>query len=116
MWNCNTTPLDSRTHHYSFPHTYAQVVELWHDDSSFRSFFTNLLADSPFAAFRWETPPITTSTTSRTFEFVLIDSPSLIRPPDADAFAAHFPGDPNPSVAARSEERRVGKECRCRWG
>src|SRR2546426_12543026 len=34
------------------------------------------------------------------------------------ACRAHYPGGPEPvrvSVASRSEERRVGKECRSRW-
>jgi hypothetical protein len=51
-----------------------------------------LLADSPFTAFRWETPPITIATANRPFEFVLLDSPGLARNPDADAFAEHFCG------------------------
>jgi len=52
-----------------------------------------LLADAPFSAFRWETPPITTASAVRPFEFVLLDSPELATHPDPDAFAEHF-GDP----------------------
>jgi hypothetical protein len=49
-----------------------------------------LLADAPFSAFRWETPPITTLSAGRPFEFVLLDSPELASHPDPDAFAEHF--------------------------
>jgi hypothetical protein len=74
----------------SSPVSYAEVLRRWQDDADFRSIFMGLLADSPFSAFRWETPPITTATASRPFEFVLLDSPELASKPDADAFAEHF--------------------------
>ena len=76
----------------SRPVSYAQVLDCWQNDAAFRSFFTRILADSPFTAFRWETPLITASTASRPFEFVLLDSPGLAREPDAGAFAEHFSG------------------------
>jgi hypothetical protein len=74
----------------SSPVSYAEVLRRWQQDAEFRSWFLALLADSPFDAFRWETPPITTATSNRPFEFVLLDSPDLARIPDADAFAEHF--------------------------
>jgi hypothetical protein len=74
------------------PVSYAEVLRRWQDDAEFRSLFIALLADSPFDAFRWETPPITTATANRSFEFVLLDSPGLARNPDSDAFAEHFLG------------------------
>src|SRR5262249_23024246 len=43
----------------------------------FRTLFTALLADAPFAAFRWETPALTAATADRPFEFVVLDSPEL---------------------------------------
>ncbi len=76
----------------SSPVSYADVLRRWQDDADFRSMFNGLLADSPFAAFRWETPPITTASASRPFEFVLLDSPGLASKPDADTFAEHFDG------------------------
>jgi hypothetical protein len=76
----------------SSPVSYADVLRRWQDNADFRSMFNGLLAESPFSAFRWETPPITTATASRPFEFVLIDSPGLASNPDADAFAEHFRG------------------------
>jgi len=76
----------------SAPVSYAEVLRRWQKDADLRSLFIGLLADSPFSAFRWETPPITTKTSSRPFEFVLLDSPGLARNPDAGAFAEHFRG------------------------
>jgi hypothetical protein len=74
----------------SAPAPFAEVLRRWQHDAGFRSFFLTLLADAPFSAFRWETPPITTASTNRPFEFVLLDSPGLAGEPDQDAFADHF--------------------------
>jgi hypothetical protein len=74
------------------PLAYSEVLRLWKDDAGFRAFFTDLLARSGVPAFRWETPPITTATANRAFEFVLIDAPELARTPDREAFAEHFGG------------------------
>ncbi len=82
----------------SSPVSFAEVLRRWQHDTTFRSLFIALLADAPFSAFRWETPPITTSTADRPFEFVLLDSPSLAREPDPNAFAEHFQNAGNSSV------------------
>lgn len=74
----------------SSPVSYAEILRRWQQDAEFRSWFIALLADSPFSAFRWETPPITSATANRPFEFVLLDSPELAVKPDAKAFAQHF--------------------------
>src|SRR5262249_22089957 len=84
----------------STPASYAEVLASWERDRDFRAFFNAILADSPFAAFRWETPPITTSTARQPFEFVLLDSPALARSPDPEAFADHFPTAPPSGVIA----------------
>lgn len=70
--------------------SYADSLDLWQHNESFRSFFISLLADAPFSAYRWETPPVTLSTVNREFEFVLLDSPSLVQPPDKETFASYF--------------------------
>ncbi|MDH3210469.1 MAG: hypothetical protein OEL91_08855 [Burkholderiaceae bacterium] len=87
--------------------TYAQVLQLWRDDASFRAAFIALLADAPFSAFRWETPPITTSTADRPFEFVLLDSPGLARTTDLHAFAQHLGGTGTEGVV---EFSNLGKD------
>lgn len=72
------------------PATVAEVLRGWRSDADFRSLFNALLAEAPYTAFRWETPPLTAASVSRPFEFVLLDSPGLDRPPAPDAFAEHF--------------------------
>ncbi len=75
----------------SVPLTYAQVLQGWAQDRLFRAFFTGLLADAPFAAYFWETPPVTRAHSERPFECVLVDSPALASvPADRDSFAEHF--------------------------
>jgi hypothetical protein len=54
--------------------SYADVLRRWQTDADFRSFFIGLLAGSPYSAFRWETPAVTTASANRPFEFVLLDS------------------------------------------
>jgi hypothetical protein len=70
--------------------TFADVLHRWQDDAAFRSFFTELLAATAVEAFRWETPPITTSSVGRPFEFVLLDSPGLAAVAEPEAFADYF--------------------------
>ena len=71
--------------------SYAETIERWQCDGDFRTFFIGLLAEAPYDAFFWETPPITKRTSTRTFEFVLVDSPALARlNPNPAAFAQHF--------------------------
>jgi hypothetical protein len=91
----------------SSPISYGEVLCRWKDDADFRSMFISLLADSPFSEFRWETPPITTATADRPFEFVLLNSPGLANRPDADAFAEHFVGAARGGVV---EFHNLGKD------
>src|SRR5262249_21726977 len=75
----------------SAPMSFSEVVWRWQGDASFRAFFSDFLADAPFTAFRWETPPITVATVNqRPFEFVLLNSPELSAESDPAAFAKHF--------------------------
>ncbi|HVJ83426.1 MAG TPA: hypothetical protein VNC50_20340 [Planctomycetia bacterium] len=71
--------------------TFRDVFDGWSNDAVFRGLWNRLLADSPCRAFRWETPPLTLSTSDRAFECVLLDSPGLDRPADPHDFAEHFP-------------------------
>ena len=72
------------------PAGFVEVLRRWQIDSIFREFFIGLLAEAPYSAFRWETPPITAASAVRPFEFVLLDSPGLAGEPDPDVFAKHF--------------------------
>lgn len=78
--------------------SFERVVASWSVDPGFRATFSDALACCPYRAFRWETPGVTSELGAEPFEFVLIDSPSLDRPADASAFAAHLGGEP-PVVA-----------------
>lgn len=74
----------------SAPVSFREVIHRWQNDSGFRAFFIGLLQDSPFSAFRWETPPVTSATADRPFEFVIVDSPEIALDPDPAPFAAHL--------------------------
>lgn len=98
MWAARHTSLaDGRGLHCAIesnesPVAYSEVIQLWQSDDAFRTFFIELLARAPFAAFRWETPPVGDATVERPFEFVLRDSPELAVRPDPLTFAGHFAG------------------------
>jgi hypothetical protein len=71
--------------------SYADVVAGWRGSEEFRRFFIGVLADAPFDAYFWETPPVTRAGQDRGFEFILADSPTLAAmPADSTAFAEHF--------------------------
>ena len=72
------------------PLSFARVIDLWQVDTEFRTMFISVLYNSPFSAYRWETPPVTCDQTDRQFEFVLIDSPELALGADRASFAEHF--------------------------
>lgn len=73
------------------PLSYGQAIKHWQQDVDFCRFFSDQLAAAPFAAYFWETPPITTATVEQPFEFVLVDSPALADvQPDPNDFQPHF--------------------------
>jgi hypothetical protein len=96
MWQCTPERLaGSKAQRYvpqrdgeAIP--YRDAVRLWQHDESFRSFFISLLASSELPGYRWETPPLTTATVDRPFEFVLLDAVGLDRAPEPKAFAEQF--------------------------
>src|SRR5262245_1321111 len=96
MWGFRSEELSgTRGLHYSIerdarPAPVSEVLDSWRVDAGFRALFNARLADVPYSAFRWETPPVTSATLSRPFEFVVLDSPGLAQSPDAGAFAEHF--------------------------
>lgn len=94
MWSMRTEKLSYgsviRVDHEHRPIGFADILRYWQDDVVFREFFIALLADAPYSAFRWETPPITRTSAGRPFEFALLNSPGLETAPDPDAFVEHF--------------------------
>jgi len=104
MWSCTPQLLDNGKvqrfvpQYASKPLRYREVLRLWQNDEMFRSFFLSLLSNTNLSGYRWETLPITKQKADREFEFVLIDTPAINRPPDPTAFAEQFeraPPDPN---------------------
>lgn len=97
MWNTAIESLDGgRVHRVRMLAggqvlPYATVLEGWRTDAGFRSFFNQCLADAPFAACFWETPPLTRNGLDQAFECVIVDSPALAGvEADRAAFAEHF--------------------------
>ncbi|MBL8817725.1 MAG: hypothetical protein JNL58_16990 [Planctomyces sp.] len=82
----------------SQPATFSDVIHGWQTDAAFRTLFNGLLADSPYTAFRWETPALTAENVAKPFECVVLDSPGLARRPDPNAFSEHFHDDGNDVV------------------
>ena len=112
MWTYRSEQRANRHDWYALdaegtPISYRDVLQLWQVDAGFQSFFNGLLAASPFAEFRWETPPITTATVNRPFEFVVTESPGLARTPDDTAFREQFRSQATESVVQFSN---LGKD------
>lgn len=59
--------------------TYSQVLHFWSSSAEFRKYFRDLLSDSPFAGYRWETRALSETSLDEPFEFVLVDSPGFTR-------------------------------------
>ena len=79
------------------PLTYGQVIALWEHGREFAAMFSQCLADLPFTAFKWETPPLTLEIIGREFECVALDAPALARAADPEPFAEQL-GQPTGSV------------------
>ena len=73
------------------PMSYAQVISGWCRDPDFRAWFISLLAESPYPAYFWETPPVSLASRDQPFEFVLVDSPRLAAAtPERRPFESYF--------------------------
>lgn len=72
------------------PLTVGEVLDLLASNAGFRLFLTEVLKESSFSAFRWETPAVTTATLQQPFEFVLVRADGLQRKSNVSAFQEHF--------------------------
>jgi len=72
------------------PIPYLEALDSLARNPEFREGLTAVLAASDYAAYRWETPPITLAGRARPFEFVLVDSPSLAPSPEPEVFGPYF--------------------------
>jgi hypothetical protein len=62
--------------------TWRRVVEAWRTADAAALLFSKALADSPFEAFFWETPPLLRGRWHQPFSSVVVDAPSLARSPE----------------------------------
>jgi len=101
MWSFKSTSLEGAVQKIALYNgetqlTYMDVIPLWQESVEFRNFYFSVLKDTPFAAFFWENPPITTSTLKQPYEFVLIESLQLAQvTADSSPFQDRF--NPTPS-------------------
>lgn len=96
MWHTQSKRVSSDTIRYQLfeddtPLTHKQVLEYWQHNDEFRQHFNQMLNDAPFTAFRWEMPPLTAGKINQSFEFVLVDDPTLATAsPDPTPFEGYF--------------------------
>ena len=96
MWEAQSETLQpgcvrTRLHAGGKALSYAETLERWIEDESFRDWFSQLLVHAPFEAYCWETPAVARSTLDQPFEWVLLDVPALgSLPPEPGAFAEPF--------------------------
>ena len=95
MWNPDVRALQPGVTTYRLRQngnvlSFLEVLKLWEQEPEFCQFFSQLLIDSPYRAFRWETPPVVRQNIDRQFEFTLVDCPALNRPANPSPFASHF--------------------------
>lgn len=76
----------------SMPLSYANALDLLAGEPRFRDYLTQILVNCGYAAFRWETPPISNALSDRRFEFVVVDDPYLETAPEPEVFASWFDG------------------------
>jgi hypothetical protein len=73
--------------------TFGDALRLWREAPAFVEAFVAALAEAPFDAFLWETPPVSARTLARPFEWVVVESTALARvAADDAAFAEHVRG------------------------
>jgi hypothetical protein len=96
MWTLKTTPASKSTisavlHEHDASMTFADVVRQWGSNAAFRASWSASLRMISFAAYCWETPPLTNTSMHRPFECVFVESPALVdAQADAVPFAEHF--------------------------
>jgi len=83
------------------PMTVRSAFESLAGEAAFGRALTEAMKGCGFEAARFETPAVTSASLDSAFEFVLIDSPGLIRPADPYSFRQQFEdADANASVIA----------------
>ena len=108
MWQHTVTELFPNTLEFKLfknehPLSFRDTLEFWQEDQSFVDYFNQLLVESPFEAFLFETPPMNSFSLEHPFEFVLLESSSLARvKPDQFTYRSYFQGTKTVSFPNRS--------------
>lgn len=81
MWKVETEELKGgqSTRYILTAMAYCEVLEAWRSERAFQKFYSELLAASPYEAYTWELPPVSGRTLDIEFEFVLTDTPILLK-------------------------------------
>lgn len=103
MWEASLEPIASgvqvHLHEDGVALTFRRFFELLEQDAEFVRWYSTELSSSPYEAFFWELPPLTTETFDRVAECVLIGSTALASlPADMTPFSAQFDRQPDASV------------------
>ena len=73
------------------PLRFKEFLSRLRTDENFQFWFSKLLAESSFEAFRWECPALTVESLSNAVQFVLVHEPSFAtRPTNGSAFRKFF--------------------------
>ena len=95
-WDYSLTALSASVIKYELftkgkPLSFDDLLSLLKTDQNFQIWFSKLLTESSFEAFRWECPPLTHESVSNATEFVLVHAPSFAaRPTNGSAFSKFF--------------------------
>ena len=73
--------------------SYADFLRALVQNADFREVIQPEMPTAPFAAFRWETPPLISTNSNQPFQCLLHDSPDLNVQADPTDFATHFRSD-----------------------
>jgi hypothetical protein len=104
MWKSHPETIDSETIRTSLTSdgrfiSFREFFDLLQTSQEFRFFFTATIAESPFQAFFWETPPVSNRTLDQQFEFVVLQGISLLQlQPDPSPFESQFLKQPTEPV------------------
>jgi hypothetical protein len=81
--------------------TFAEVVDRWINDETFRAFFLAELRLTPFVGFFWELPPLQSDTLERPYEHVVLEGNLLERiSPDPEPFLNALQASPVSDLVA----------------
>ena len=109
MWRFETSALSPSTIQASVTNggrllSFQEVLSLWSENGDFAQAWTGFLAGIPFAAYCWETPPLTATMQDKDFQCVFVESPALVgAEQEPEPFTEHFRSASPDKYAVRFE-------------